>query len=138
MNLGGRIIQRLNELKWERRDLLDRVPDLTSQALHNLIKRDSKRSEWDTRIAEALGVSTQWLVYGDEEKYTQAGAPSTLSAGERTAEVFTFNVPKHPAVEEVLKLMTATDDLGKGMMLVQVRNIAKERMAATNKPASTI
>jgi hypothetical protein len=64
MNMGKRIQQRLNELHWSRKDLLCRVPDLTAQALSNLIVRDSKRSEWDEIIAEALGVTVLWLVYG--------------------------------------------------------------------------
>jgi hypothetical protein len=67
MNMGKRITQRLSALEWERKDLLDRVPDLTAQALSNLIRRDSKRSEWDERIADALNVSVMWLVYGKED-----------------------------------------------------------------------
>ncbi len=66
MNIGGRIEQRLRELGWSRKDLLDRVPDLSAQALSNLILRDSKRSEWDKAIADALGKSVMWLVYGEE------------------------------------------------------------------------
>lgn len=68
MNIGGRIVQRLSALKWERKDLLEKVPDLTAQALSNLIRRDSVRSEWDEVIADALGVSVLWLVYGKEEQ----------------------------------------------------------------------
>jgi hypothetical protein len=64
MNMGKRIEVRLNSLNWKRKDLLQRVPDLTDQALSNLIRRDSKRSEWDELIAEGLGVSVLWLVYG--------------------------------------------------------------------------
>ena len=63
MNIGGRIQKKLSELGWERKDLLSKVPDLTPQALSNLIKRDSVRSEWDQAIADALGVSVLWLVY---------------------------------------------------------------------------
>lgn len=65
MNIGKRIEQRLQELGWERNDLLARVPDLSPQSLSNLIRRDSKRSEWDTKIAEALDVDVVWLVYGE-------------------------------------------------------------------------
>jgi len=57
MNMGKRIEERINSLGWKRRDLLQRVPDLTDQALSNLIRRDSKRSEWDELIANALGVT---------------------------------------------------------------------------------
>ncbi len=66
MNIGGRIQQRLEALGWKQRDLLDRVPDLSAQSLSNIIRRDSKRSELDVVIAGALGVSVQWLVYGEE------------------------------------------------------------------------
>lgn len=79
MNIGGRIEERLKKLKWERKDLLNAVPDLTPQALSNLITRDSKRSEWDTIIADALGVSVLWLVYGIKDglanKVTEASLP---------------------------------------------------------------
>jgi hypothetical protein len=73
MNIGKRIEQRLLDLHWERNDLLSRVPDLSAQALSNLIRRDSKRSEWDEVIAAALGVSVLWLVYGrDTHEYLVA------------------------------------------------------------------
>lgn len=42
MNLGKRIEERLNELKWERSQLYDLVPELSPAALSALIKRDSK------------------------------------------------------------------------------------------------
>lgn len=64
MAIGKRIVERLEALGWSRTDLLCRVPDLTAQALSNLIRRDSVRSEWDERISDALGVSVTWLVYG--------------------------------------------------------------------------
>lgn len=48
-----------------------KLPSLTPQALSNLIRRDSKRSEWDEAIADALGVSVMWLVYGQEIAYSK-------------------------------------------------------------------
>lgn len=56
MAIGKRIEIMLTKLGWERTDLMGRVPNLTPQALSNLIRRDSKRSEWDEAIANALGV----------------------------------------------------------------------------------
>lgn len=67
MNIGKRIELKLSDLKWERKQLLEAVPDLTPQALSNLIRRDSKRSEWDIEIAKALRVSLLWLVYGVDD-----------------------------------------------------------------------
>lgn len=64
MAIGARIQQKLNELGWERKDLLEAVDGLTQQALSNLIRRDSKRSEWDEAIACALGMHVMELVYG--------------------------------------------------------------------------
>ena len=58
MNLGKRIEARLKELNWERKALYDAIPELTPQALSNLITRDSKRSEWDLKIAATDGRST--------------------------------------------------------------------------------
>lgn len=64
MAIGKRIEQRLEELGLNRSDLLHKLPDLTAQALSALIRRDSKRSEWDEKIADALGLSVLDLVYG--------------------------------------------------------------------------
>lgn len=68
MYLGKRIELRLNQLEWTRSQLLDAVDGLTPQALSNLITRDSRRSEWDVAIANALGVTLMWLVYGDDNE----------------------------------------------------------------------
>lgn len=81
MAIGKQIVKRLNELGWKNRDLLDRVPSLSTAALHNLIKRDSKRSEFDVLIADALGISVMQLVYGDETYPTGNVIP--LTARER-------------------------------------------------------
>jgi hypothetical protein len=64
MAIGKRIEARLKELSLERKDLLARVPGLSAQALSKLILRDSKRSELDVQIAEALDMSVLELVYG--------------------------------------------------------------------------
>ena len=69
MAIGKRIEETLTTLGWERADLMAKIPTLTPQALSNLIRRDSKRSEWDEEIAKALGVSVLWLVYGQEHIY---------------------------------------------------------------------
>lgn len=68
MNLGKRIELRLNELGWERKDLLDCVPELTPQRLSALIVRDSKRCELDYQISKSLGVTIPWLNDGIEPK----------------------------------------------------------------------
>lgn len=77
MALGKRIESRLRELGWERKDLLDVVCQLglsegkvlSASALGQLINRDSRRSEWDVIIAQALGMSVMELVYGTENPY---------------------------------------------------------------------
>jgi len=68
MNIGGRIIQRLGAIEKDRQWLLGKVENLSDQALSNLIRRDSRRSEWDEAIAAALGVSVLWLVYGKDQE----------------------------------------------------------------------
>lgn len=68
MNIGSRIVERLGELSWKRKDLLERVDGLSDQALSNLIRRGSKRSEWDEAIAKALGISVLDLVYGHKSE----------------------------------------------------------------------
>lgn len=101
MNLGKRIEHRLKELGWERKALYDAIPELTPQALSNLIKRDSKRSEWDTQIAHALHVSVLWLVYGDETPYRNSGPASELQANE-PATVHEFHSPQTSAVVKIM------------------------------------
>lgn len=100
MNLGKRIEYRLNQLGWGRKDLYDAIPELTPQALSNLITRDSKRSEWDTKIAEALRVPVLWLVYGDEFAYCDKGAATDLTARE-PAKVHEFHSPQTSAVVKI-------------------------------------
>ena len=64
--IGKRITDRLKELGWERKDLLNALPELSPQALSNLITRNSRRSEWDEAIAKALGMHVMELVYGQK------------------------------------------------------------------------
>jgi hypothetical protein len=87
MALGKRIEDRLNQLGWKRRDLIESVRgiELSEQALSNLIRRDSKRSEHDEAIAEALGVSVLWLVYGHESNYVK-NSPNTKVLEYRASE----------------------------------------------------
>lgn len=117
MNIGSRIQHRLQELHWERRDLLERVPDLTPQALSNLIKRDSKRSEWDEAIAAALGVSVLWLVYGKDGDGTSsahnAAQPRAIyAAGSADTERLVARLQKIDSqTPQGAKLISAIDAL---------------------------
>lgn len=85
MAIGKTILKRLTELGWERKDLLDRVDGLTPQALSNLIRRDSKRSEWDEKIAAALQMSVMELVYG-VARITYETPPANLRVNQQTAQ----------------------------------------------------
>lgn len=120
MAIGKRIVQRLAELKWERGDLLAAVPDLTPQALSNLIRRDSRRSEWDTTIAAALGVSVTWLVYGQESEYSSANVVAL-----HTME----QPPLPPLIAELLDLASKTSERG------QIELIGQARMLSNYYPA---
>lgn len=82
MALGKRIQERLDQLGWDRKVLLEKVDGLTPQALSNLIVRDSKRSEWDEKIAEALGLSVLELVYGKSPGQYKTTASARLEARE--------------------------------------------------------
>lgn len=63
--MGHRIRQRMDELGIGQVDLLARIPDLSPQTLSALIARDSNRSQWSGRIADALGCSHRWLQTGE-------------------------------------------------------------------------
>lgn len=116
MNIGKRIVERLAELKWQRRDLLDAVDDLSAQALSNLIVRDSKRSEWDQQIAKALGVSVMWLVYGEESSHTDH-----IDDSPELAKVHDFHGEK---TQSVIEIMAQLDEGRKADVLTY----AKERL----------
>lgn len=135
MNMGKRIAEKLSSLGWKRQDLLDRVPDLTAQALSNLIRRDSKRSEWDETIADALGVSILWLVYGKNGgEYTYATTSDTnkspLIAQERQPDKLCFFPERrtidHPAIAEVAKLMQEMSDDGKFILLGKAQEVSAQ------------
>lgn len=142
MNMGKRIESKLSTLGWKRQDLLSRVPDLTAQALSNLIRRDSKRSEWDEAIANALGVSILWLVYGkneEEKPYVKVAdlyrpspmiSDSIRSFPDRRRE-------DHPAITEVVKEMLLMDEGGKWMLAGQAKLICSQRAAEANPATSS-
>ena len=106
MAIGKRIEQRLKDLGWKRQDLLREVPELTPQALSNLIRRDSVRSEWDERIARALSVSVLWLVYGHGGRYSDADNVTVMTAREPTALP-----PNIQAIVEAAQRMTPEGQL---------------------------
>lgn len=112
MAIGKRIEQRLGDLGWKRRDLMDRVPDLTPQALSNLINRDSVRSEWDLQIAAALGVSVMWLVYGIETEYAAQPKVTELAVRE-------------PGIDELLDAARQLSPDGVRELIGQARLMAR-------------
>lgn len=117
MNMGRRIADRLSALGWKQRDLLDKVPDLTPQGLSNLIARDSKRSEFDLAIAEALGESVLWLVYGIGDERSLEGLAGN---GKHTLLVRPMP-PDPPSISEAVRLMRATDATGRAMALGAIK-----------------
>lgn len=126
MAIGKRIEQRLNDLKWKRRDLMDRVPDLTPQALSNLINRDSARSEWDMQIAEALGVSVMWLVYGIDQTYTPV---------DRAPNVTTLEI-REPGLTELEALARQLSEAGLRELIGQARLLATIHPRTKANPAA--
>ncbi len=122
MAIGKRIVETLKRLGWERADLMARLPNLTPQALSNLIRRDSKRSEWDEAIASALGVSVTWLVYGSEASYDKADA-RRLSAQ--------APAPLPWSILQAIDLLTHTNATGQLIALGRLEEIA-DRYPAEN------
>lgn len=124
MNIGGRILERLKFLGWERKDLLERVPNLTPQSLSNLIVRDSVRSEYDVAIAEALGVSVMWLVYGVADYSPAIIRPITIES---------------PSKDELdlLNIYRGLDDISKGKLLERAQVIADESKPAKRRRRGT-
>lgn len=119
MALGKRIKSRLDDLGWSQNDLLEKVDGLTKQALSNLIKRDSKRSEWDEKIALALGVSVLWLVYGDDKKDANV---VTLAANEQRAA--------YGPIGELVKTAELLSDAGINQLIGMAKVLAREHPRA--------
>jgi hypothetical protein len=120
MAIGKRIEQRLEALEWKQRDLIERVEGLTPQALWNLIKRDSVRSEWDVEIAKALQCSVMWLVYGVEDAPYQIDAtPSQVPSIARARD----------AADEIAELVRTMTLKGQWITLGEVRQLAKQYQA---------
>ena len=74
MGMGKRIQERLHELGWGQTELLGRVPELSKSSLSALISRDSGRSQWSEKIADAIGVHHKWLQSGSGPRGLAAAA----------------------------------------------------------------
>jgi transcriptional regulator with XRE-family HTH domain len=64
MSMGARIKEAMDAAGLQQQDVCAKVPGLSQQSLSNLVKRDSKTSEFAIQIADALGVSVRWLLDG--------------------------------------------------------------------------
>lgn len=128
MNIGSRIVARLDELGWKRKDLLDALPELTPQALSALIKRGSKRSELDEYIASGLGVSVMWLVYGK----------GVENAPNLPASVTKLNPPteRDAWMAELTELAEKLDTYRMGMLIKTARDLVAEQPAKQTPESS--
>lgn len=115
MAIGKRILETLEKRGMERSDLMSKIPNLTPQALSNLIRRDSKRSEWDEAIADALEVSVMWLVYGKEITYAKA---NVRALGVREPEALP------PTIAKAVESLKATSKEGQLVALGRLEEIA--------------
>lgn len=104
MNLGKRIKQRLDELGWERNDLLNLVPDLTPSRLSALIKRDSKRCELDYQIATALGVTLHWLNSEVPPKFAPQNRVISIATAQADGSIGTAPTPPSPLMVAATRL----------------------------------
>lgn len=101
-----------------------KIPSLTPQALSNLIVRDSKRSEWDEEIADALGVSVTWLVYGKEPGY---GKTTVRDLPAREPD------PTPPSIAKAIELLKATSNEGQLIALGRLEEVALRYPARQNR-----
>lgn len=119
MGIGKRIEQRLEKLGWERKDLLAAVDGLTQQSLSNLIRRDSKRSEWDEAIATALGMHVMELVYDRPPPTATASNVINISAQEPRA------LPYSDLAIQLAILADQMNDNGKWELLGTAKVLAR-------------
>lgn len=74
MNMGARIEELLKQRDMKQVDLLKKVPELDAKALSAAINRDSRFNEFALEIAEALGVSLEYLLFGVDRKSSVASS----------------------------------------------------------------
>lgn len=122
MAIGKRIEEMLGRLKWQRSDLMARVPTLTAQALSNLIRRDSARSEWDEQIADALGVSVLWLVYGKDASYP------------KTQKVTDLKTREPDTIDRAAAIMATMSRDGQLVAIGRLMELAQQYPRAKTKP----
>lgn len=121
MGIGKRIKDTLEKRGLQRADLMEKLPGLTPQALSNLIVRDSKRSEWDEAIADALGVSVMWLVYGKEIAYEKSNVRNLPT---REPDALPANIAK------AIDYLKATSKEGQLIALGRLEEVALRYPAA--------
>ncbi len=114
MALGKRIKHRLDELGWERKDLLAKVPNLSPAALSSLIRRDSKRSEFDLAIADALGMSVMELVYDEKPAYSHQ---NVIPLTAREPEKFSGALADLVAIAETMSERGVCELVGQARLL---------------------
>lgn len=124
MAIGKRIVETLKKRGWERANLMEKLPELTPQALSNLIRRDSKRSEWDEAIADALGVSVMWLVYGKDITYSKANVRD-LPAREPEAVA--------PNITKAIQILNSTSNEGQLIAIGRLEELALRYPAKQNR-----
>lgn len=123
MNMGARIKALLQERGWKQSQLLERVPEMDAKALSALIKRDSRFSEYALGIAQALGVSLDYLIFGvgTQPESTQSSLPHNLNAAD---------------VCELLALYGACDEAGRDFVKAAARTRIEIAKASSNKRKS--
>lgn len=107
---------------------MNEVPNLSPQALSNLITRDSKRSEWDIAIAKALGVTVAWLVYGPDYSASANGNIAMFQAAEPT---------QNKEIRELLSLAENMTEKGQWELIGQARLLAAIHPLVKSNPASS-
>jgi lambda repressor-like predicted transcriptional regulator len=131
MNMGGRIRARLSELgqsiAW-----LSRSSGVPLATISIAIQRDSKRSEYSTPLAVALGVTEGWLTTGRGDKLRGGtiGSPvtaATTAALERAQEIDGVELTK-----EAIQLAKAWMDLPRNVRDEYKRKIETEALRHTS------
>ena len=87
MNLGGRIKQVREELRWSQEELARRagMPG-KQQTIQALETRDSKRSDYAAVLCNALGVNLQWALTGEGPRWSDEHSSAPASTHYRVEE----------------------------------------------------
>jgi len=140
-DIGKRIKRLREELKLSQQQVADSV-GVSRVAVTKWEGENTPNLKIDNLLglSSLFALSIDELVNGPDFQYTtKDGAKVVLEVKQHTPQSpFPMPTPSlHPAISEVLSLMQAMDDIGRGMVLGKARDVADEQRTLSSKLSSS-